>query len=109
MNSPGPRPRPLRAVSEIHGSTVTGFTVYTDAGLCFRLGFDNYGNKFKRLAPVDGRSGEAADQTGVLLIDLADPTKITVQPRRLVRPLLAEPAQATGPERGRDPWGRRET
>jgi cell division protein FtsQ len=86
---------PYGAVSEIHGSTVTGFTVYTDAGLCFRLGFDNYGNKFKRLAPVMADLEKRQIKPAYLLIDLADPTKITVQPRRLPGPPApAEPAQA---------------
>lgn len=77
---------PYGTVSEIHGHPATGFTVYTDAGLCFRLGFDNYINKFKRLAPVMADLEQRRIKPAYLLIDLADPTKITVQPRRLPGP-----------------------
>jgi cell division protein FtsQ len=81
---------PYGKVSEINGNDVTGFTVYTDGGLCFRLGFDNYSNKFKRLSPVMADLERRNIKPAYLLVDLSDPTKITLQPRRLPGP--PEPA-----------------
>jgi len=76
----------INRVSEINGHEVFGFSIYTDSGLCLQLGFDNYENKLKRLAPVMDDLDRRNLKPGFLLIDLSDPTKITVQRKNVLGP-----------------------
>jgi cell division protein FtsQ len=65
---------------------VFGLSLFTDSGLCLQLGFDNYDNKLKRLAPVMADLDRRNLKPGYLLIDLSDLTKITVQRRNVLGP-----------------------
>jgi cell division protein FtsQ len=76
----------LSRVSEIHGHEVFGLSLFTDSGLCLQLGFDHYENKLKRLVPVMADLDRKNLKPGFLLIDLSDPTKITVQRRNVLGP-----------------------
>ena len=76
----------ITRVSEIHSHEVLGFSLFTDTGLCLQLGFDNYENKFKRLAPVMADLDRRNLKLGFLLIDLSDPTKVTVQRKNILGP-----------------------
>ncbi len=76
----------INRVSEIHSHEVFGLSLYTDDGLCLQLGFDNYENKLKRLAPVMEDLNRRNLKPGFLLIDLSDPTKITVQRKNVLGP-----------------------
>jgi cell division protein FtsQ len=78
----------IHRVSEIHSHEVFGLSLYTDDGLCLQLGFDNYENKLKRLAPVMEDLGKRNLKPGFLLIDLSDPTKITVQRKDVLDPAV---------------------
>ena len=79
----------INRVSEIHGHEVFGLSLFTDSGLCLQLGFDNYDNKLKRLAPVMADLDRRNLKPGYLLIDLSDLTKITVQRRNVLGPAAA--------------------
>jgi cell division protein FtsQ len=79
----------INRVSEIHGHEVFGLSLFTDSGLCLQLGFDNYDNKLKRLAPVMADLDRRNLKPGYLLIDLSDPTKITVQRKNVLGPAAA--------------------
>jgi cell division protein FtsQ len=76
----------INRVSEIHGHEVFGLSLFTDTGLCLQLGFDNYENKLKRLAPIMADLDRRNLKPGFLLIDLSDPTKITVQRKNVLAP-----------------------
>ena len=76
----------ITRVSEISGHEVFGLSLFTDSGLCLQLGFDNYENKLKRLAPVMNDLDRRNLKPGFLLIDLSDPTKVTVQRRDVLGP-----------------------
>jgi cell division protein FtsQ len=77
-------------VSEINGHEMLGLSLFTDSGLCLHLGFDNYENKLKRLAPVMDDLGRRNLKPGFLLIDLSDPAKITVQQKNIFGPAAPE-------------------
>jgi cell division protein FtsQ len=73
-------------VSEVHGNDTFGFSLFTDAGLCLKLGFDGYENKIRRLGTVMEDLDRKNLKTGFLLIDLSNPAKINVQRRNVMAP-----------------------
>ena len=79
----------IRSIAEVHVDEVFGFSLFTDNGLCLRLGYDHYENKINRLIPVMADLERRNIHLKYLLIDLADPTKITVQKKNILPP--AEP------------------
>ncbi len=78
----------IKNVSEIHGHDIFGLSLFTDSGLCIRLGFDSYENKFKRLTTVMADLEKRNMKLGFLLIDLNDPAKITVQKKNVLGPII---------------------
>lgn len=76
----------IGSVSEIHGNENFGLSLFTDVGLCLKLGFDGYENKLKRLTPVMEDLDRKSLKRGFLMIDLSDPEKINVQQRTIVGP-----------------------
>jgi cell division protein FtsQ len=78
----------IRNISEIHGHNVFGLSLFTDRGLCIRLGFDSYENKLKRLTTVMADLERRNMKLGFLLIDLNDPAKITVQKKDVLGPIV---------------------
>ncbi len=76
----------IRNVAEIHGHDVFGLSLFTDRGLCIRLGFDSYENKLKRLNTVMADLERRNMKLGFLLIDLNDPAKIAVQKGDMLSP-----------------------
>lgn len=76
----------LNRISEIHANEIFGLTLFTDSGLSLQLGFDNYESKIKRLAPVMADIQRRGIKPAFMLIDLSDPTKITVQRKNVVAP-----------------------
>jgi cell division protein FtsQ len=78
----------IRNISEIHGHDVFGLSLFTDRGLCIRLGFDSYENKLKRLTTVMADLERRNMKLGFLLIDLNDPAKITVQKKDVLGPIV---------------------
>jgi cell division protein FtsQ len=78
----------INRVSEISGHELFGLSLFTDSGLCLQMGFDNFDNKLKRLAPVMDDLDRRNLKPGFLLIDLSDPTKITVQRRNVLGPAV---------------------
>lgn len=85
----------IRNIAEIHGHEVFGLSLFTDSGLCIRLGFDSYENKLKRLNTVMADLERRNMKLGFLLIDLNDPAKITVQQRNVLGPVIP-----LGPKKG---------
>lgn len=83
---------PIGGVSEVHGNETFGLSLFTDIGLCLKLGFDGYESKLKRLTPVIADLDRKNLKAGFLLIDLSDPAKINVQQRNILGP--AGPAGA---------------
>jgi cell division protein FtsQ len=86
---------PIRSVAEVNGDEIFGFSIFTDGGLCLRLGFDHYDNKIKRLKPVLADLEKRDIDLKYVLIDLTDPAKITVQKRHILAP-----ATPRGPAKG---------
>lgn len=78
----------IKNVAEIHGNDVIGLSLFTDSGLCIRLGFDSYENKLKRLNTVMADLERRNMKLGFLLIDLNDPAKISVQKRNVLAPAI---------------------
>jgi cell division protein FtsQ len=78
----------IRNIAEIHGNDVFGLSLFTNSGLCIRLGFDSYENKLKRLTPVMADLERKNMILGFLLIDLNDPAKITVQKKNVLGPIM---------------------
>jgi cell division protein FtsQ len=78
----------IRNIAEIHGNEVFGLSLFTDSGLCIRLGFDSYENKLKRLNAVMADLERRNMKLGFLLIDLNDPAKIAVQRKNVVGPAI---------------------
>ena len=78
----------IRNVAEIHGHDVFGLSLFTDRGLCIRLGFDSYENKLKRLNTVMADLERRNMKLGFLLIDLNDPAKVTVQRKNMLSPIV---------------------
>jgi cell division protein FtsQ len=78
----------IRNVAEIHGHEVFGLSLFTDSGLCIRLGFDSYENKLKRLNTVMADLERRNMNLGFLLIDLNDPAKIAVQKKTVLGPTI---------------------
>jgi len=72
--------------SEVHADETFGLSLFTDTGLCLKLGFDGYPLKLQRLAPVIEDLDRKNLKTGFLLIDLSDPTKVNVQQRNILNP-----------------------
>jgi cell division protein FtsQ len=85
-------------ISEIHGNETFGFSLFTDTGLCLKLGFDGYENKIRRLGSVMDDLDRKNMKSGFLLIDLSNPAKINVQRRNILEPAgpvkPARPGQA---------------
>jgi cell division protein FtsQ len=79
----------IRNIAEIHGNEVFGLSLFTDSGLCIRLGFDSYENKLKRLNTVMADMERRNMKLGFLLIDLNDPAKISVQKRNVLSPAIS--------------------
>lgn len=80
----------LKSIAEVHAHEILGFSVFTDSGLCLRLGFDHYDNKIKRLPPVLADLEKRGINLKYILIDLTDPAKITVQKRHIMAPAAPE-------------------
>jgi cell division protein FtsQ len=78
----------VKSIAEVHGDEVLGFSVFTDRGLCLRLGFDHYDNKIQRLMPVLVDLEKRNINLKYVLIDLTDPAKITVQKRHILAPAI---------------------
>jgi cell division protein FtsQ len=78
----------IRNIAEIHGHEVFGLSLFTDSGLCIRLGFDSYENKLKRLSTVMADLERRNMKLGFLLIDLNDPAKIAVQRKNVLSPAI---------------------
>lgn len=78
----------IRNIAEIHGNEVFGLSLFTDSGLCIRLGFDSYENKLKRLTAVMADLERRNMKLGFLLIDLNDPAKIAVQKKTVLSPAI---------------------
>ncbi len=78
----------IRNIAEIHGHEVFGLSLFTDSGLCIRLGFDSYENKLKRLNTVMADLERRNMKLGFLLIDLNDPAKIAVQKKNVLSPTM---------------------
>ena len=78
----------IRNVAEIHGHEVLGLSIFTDSGLCIRLGFDSYENKLKRLNVILADLERRNMKLGFLLIDLNDPAKVTVQKKNVLSPVV---------------------
>ncbi len=76
----------IRSIAEIHVDEVFGFSVFTENNLCLRLGYDHYENKIKRLIPVMADLEKRNIPLKYLLVDLADPTKITIQKKDILIP-----------------------
>jgi len=74
----------IGGVAEIHGSETFGLSLFTDVGLCLKLGFDGYENKLKRLTSVMADLDRKNLKAGYMLIDLSDPAKINVQQRNIL-------------------------
>jgi len=73
-------------IAEVHADEILGFSVFTDSGLCLRLGFDHYDNKINRLTPVLADLEKRNINLKYVLIDLTDPAKISVQKRNILAP-----------------------
>ena len=76
----------IGAAAEIHANENFGLSLFTDTGLCLKLGFDGYENKLKRLTPVMVDLDQRNLKSGFLLIDLSDPAKVNVQRRNILGP-----------------------
>ena len=76
----------IGGVSEIHGNETFGLSLFTDVGLCLKLGYDGYEQKLKRLTPVMADLDRKNLKAGFLLIDLSDPAKVNVQQRNILGP-----------------------
>lgn len=76
----------IKSIAEVNGNEIFGFSIFTDSGLCLRLGFDHYDNKIKRLRPVLDDLEKRNIDLKYVLIDLTDPAKITVQKRNILAP-----------------------
>jgi cell division protein FtsQ len=86
---------PIKSIAEVNGDELFGFSIFTDGGLCLRLGFDHYDNKIKRLKPVLTDLEKRNVDLKYVMIDLTDPAKITVQKRHILAP-----ATPGGPAKG---------
>lgn len=71
----------ISMVSEVSGSEEAGISLFTDNGLCLKLGFDNYEAKLQRLVPVVTALNRNNVQQPFLNIDLRNISKIYVEPR----------------------------
>jgi cell division protein FtsQ len=76
----------IKSIAEVNGNEILGFSIFTDSGLCLRLGFDHYDNKIRRLRPVLDDLEKRNIDLKYVLIDLTDPAKITVQKRNILAP-----------------------
>lgn len=76
----------IGAPSEVHADETFGLSLFTDTGLCLKLGFDAYPLKLQRLAPVIEDLDRKNRKAGFLLIDLSDPAKVNVQQRNILNP-----------------------
>lgn len=76
----------IGGVSEVHGDETFGLSLFTDVGLCLKLGFDGYENKLKRLTSVMADLDRKNLKAGFMLIDLSDPAKVNVQQRNILGP-----------------------
>ncbi len=85
----------IKSIAEVNGDEIIGFSIFTDSGLCLRLGFDHYENKIRRLKPVLTDLEKRNINLKYVMIDLTDPTKITVQKRHIL-----VPAAPGGPAKG---------
>lgn len=79
-------PFSIKSIAEVNGDEIFGFSIFTDSGLCLRLGFDHYENKIRRLKPVLADLEKRSINLRHVMIDLTDPTKITVQKRHILTP-----------------------
>lgn len=82
-------------ISEVHGSEISGLSLFTNDGISLQLGFDSYENKLKRLIPVMADLNRKNLKQGFLCIDLSDPVKVTVQRRN-----IKGPQEPVGAEKG---------
>jgi cell division protein FtsQ len=76
----------IENVSEIHCDEAVGLSLYTDGGLCLRLGTDGYENKLKRLAAVMADLENRNYKSEFMQIDLRNPNKIFVAPKNVSKP-----------------------
>lgn len=84
----------LDSISEIHSDERLGLTVFTTNGMCLVLGFNNFESKLTQLPLILADLERKNMKTSYLRIDLSDPVKITVQPRKV--PLPKQPAPEEG-------------
>lgn len=69
----------LENVSEVFGDKECGFSVYTDGGVCLRVGFGNYRQKLERLKTVLVDLSRRSKDRIVSCIDLTDIDKVVVK------------------------------
>jgi len=81
-NSESPK---IRDVSEIHGDEIFGFSIFTNNGLCLQLGFDNYGEKLKRLNQIMIDLTRKNLNTDFLYIDLSNPGRVVVEKKVMLK------------------------
>lgn len=80
----------LESISEIHGDERLGLTLFTTAGMCLVLGFSDYESKLNNLPLILADLDRKNMKTAFLRIDLSDPCKVTVQPRKIPVPQKAK-------------------
>lgn len=76
----------IKNVSEINCDEGIGLSLYTDGGLCLRLGLDGYEDKLKRLVTIMADLEKRNYKSGFMQIDLGNPNKICVEPKNVSRP-----------------------
>jgi len=84
----------IESISEIHGDDRLGLTIFTTTGMCLVLGFSDYESKLNHLPLILADLERKNMRTAFLRIDLSDPMKVTVQPRKI--PLPKQPKTAEG-------------
>lgn len=73
----------IRNVSEIHGDEIFGFSIFTNSGLCIRLGFENYEKKLKRLKSVITDLRRKNLNKECICIDLSNPSSVVVKRKNI--------------------------
>ncbi|MBW2637975.1 MAG: FtsQ-type POTRA domain-containing protein, partial [Deltaproteobacteria bacterium] len=71
----------MKNVSEINGSDIYGFSVFTNNQMFIQLGFENYEKKFERLNRILLDLAKKDLDEGCLKIDLTDYNRVIVQQR----------------------------
>lgn len=76
----------LAHVSEVFGDREYGFSVYTEGGVCLRVGFGNYHQKLERLKPILVDLSRRNKGRKLTCIDLTDMGKVVVKKNDLFSP-----------------------